>query len=75
MIHTFETIDSEGEPIEKNLASLNDKRYVIYKGKKASFAYQSQVNCPGYIRNGTFVSKQAEMVHLLASKLLFSRQK
>jgi len=59
IVHAFETIDSEGEPVEKNLVSLNDERYVVYKGKKVSFAYRSQVNCPGYIGNGTFVGKQA----------------
>lgn len=59
VLHGLETIDEEGEPVEKNLVEVDGKKYSVYIGERVSLAHQSQVHGPAYVGNDTFIGMQA----------------
>ncbi|HIH74074.1 MAG TPA: carbonic anhydrase [Methanosarcina sp.] len=59
VLHGLETIDEEGEPVEKNLIEVDGKKYAVYVGERVSLAHQSQIHGPAYVGNDTFIGMQA----------------
>ncbi|MPM76950.1 Carnitine operon protein CaiE [bioreactor metagenome] len=59
VLHALETIDEEGEPVEKNLVEVGGKKYAVYIGERVSLAHQSQVHGPSSVGNDTFIGMQA----------------
>lgn len=59
VLHGLETIDEEGEPVEKNLVEVDGKKYSVYIGERVSLAHQSQVHGPAYVGNDSFIGMQA----------------
>jgi len=59
VLHALETIDEEGEPIEKNLVEVDGKKYAVYIGENVSLAHQSQVHGPALVGNDSFIGMQA----------------
>ncbi len=59
VLHALETVDEEGEPIEKNLVEVDGKKYAVYIGENVSLAHQSQVHGPASVGNDTFIGMQA----------------
>lgn len=58
VLHALETFD-KGKPIEKNLVTVDGKKYAVYIGAGVSLAHQSQVHGPAAIGDHTFVGMQA----------------
>jgi carbonic anhydrase/acetyltransferase-like protein (isoleucine patch superfamily) len=44
VLHAVETIDEEGDPVEKNLANVSGKKYAVYVGERVSLAHQSNIH-------------------------------
>ena len=44
VLHAVETIDEEGDPVEKNLANISGKKYAVYVGERVSLAHQSHIH-------------------------------
>jgi carbonic anhydrase/acetyltransferase-like protein (isoleucine patch superfamily) len=59
VLHGLETINEEGEPVEKNLVEVGGKKYSVYIGENVSLAHQSQVHGPASVGNDTFIGMQA----------------
>ncbi len=59
VLHALETIDEEGEPVEKNLVEVGGEKYAVYIGENVSLAHQSQVHGPASVGNDTFIGMQA----------------
>jgi len=59
VLHALETIDEEGEPVEKNLVEVDGQKYAVYIGERVSLAHQSQVHGPASVGNDTFIGMQA----------------
>ncbi len=59
VLHGLETIDEEGEPVEKNLVEVGGEKYAVYIGENVSLAHQSQVHGPASVGNETFIGMQA----------------
>ncbi|AKB43658.1 MAG: carbonic anhydrase [Methanosarcina vacuolata] len=59
VLHGLETINEEGEPVEKNLVEVDGKKYSVYIGENVSLAHQSQVHGPASVGNDTFIGMQA----------------
>ncbi|KKG08737.1 carbonic anhydrase [Methanosarcina sp. 2.H.A.1B.4] len=59
VLHALETIDEEGEPVEKNLVEVDGKKYAVYVGERVSLAHQSQIHGPASVGNDTFIGMQA----------------
>ncbi|WP_292388613.1 carbonic anhydrase [Methanosarcina sp. UBA5] len=59
VLHGLETINEEGEPVEKNLVEVGGKKYSVYVGENVSLAHQSQVHGPASVGNDTFIGMQA----------------
>jgi len=59
VLHALETINEEGEPVEKNLVEVGGEKYAVYIGENVSLAHQSQVHGPAYVGNNTFIGMQA----------------
>jgi len=59
VLHALETIDEEGEPVEKNLVEVDGKKYAVYVGERVSLAHQSQIHGPAYVGSDTFIGMQA----------------
>jgi len=59
VLHALETIDEEGEPVEKNQVEVDGKKYAVYVGERVSLAHQAQVHGPAYVGNDTFIGMQA----------------
>lgn len=59
VLHGLETIDEEGEPVEKNLVEVGGEKYAVYIGENVSLAHQSQVHGPAYVGDDTFIGMQA----------------
>ncbi|MGB9938973.1 carbonic anhydrase [Methanosarcina sp.] len=59
VLHALETIDEEGEPVEKNLVEIGGKKYAVYIGENVSLAHQSQVHGPSSVGSDTFIGMQA----------------
>ena len=54
IIHALET-EANGIPVEKNLYTVNEKKYAVYVGKRVSLAHQVQIHGPAVIHDDTFV--------------------
>lgn len=59
VLHALETIDEEGEPLEKNQVEVDGKKYAVYVGERVSLAHQSQIHGPSHVGNDTFIGMQA----------------
>ncbi len=59
VLHALETVDEEGEPVEKNQVEVDGKKYAVYVGERVSLAHQSQIHGPAYVGNDTFIGMQA----------------
>jgi len=59
VLHGLETINEEGEPVEKNLVEVDGKKYSVYIGENVSLAHQSQIHGPASVGNDTFIGMQA----------------
>jgi carbonic anhydrase/acetyltransferase-like protein (isoleucine patch superfamily) len=59
VLHALETIDEEGEPVEKNLVEVGGEKYAVYIGENVSLAHQSQVHGPASVGSDTFIGMQA----------------
>jgi carbonic anhydrase/acetyltransferase-like protein (isoleucine patch superfamily) len=59
VLHALETINEDGEPVEKNLVEVGGEKYAVYIGENVSLAHQSQVHGPAYVGNDTFIGMQA----------------
>lgn len=59
VLHALETIDEEGEPVEKNLVEVGGKKYAVYIGENVSLAHQAQVHGPASVGNDAFIGMQA----------------
>ena len=59
VLHALETIDEEGEPVEKNQVEVDGKKYAVYVGERVSLAHQAQIHGPAYVGNDTFIGMQA----------------
>ena len=59
VLHALETIDEEGEPVEKNLVEVGGEKYAVYVGENVSLAHQSQIHGPASVGNDTFIGMQA----------------
>ncbi len=57
VLHALETFDGE-KTIDKNLVTVDGKRYAVYIGKGVSMAHQSQVHGPAAVGDHTFVGMQ-----------------
>ncbi|MCC7366264.1 MAG: hypothetical protein IT303_18045 [Dehalococcoidia bacterium] len=58
VLHALETYH-DGETIEKNLVTVDGKKYAVFIGEGVSLAHQSQVHGPAAIGDHTFVGMQA----------------
>lgn len=58
VLHALETFDGR-EPVEKNLVTVDGKKFAVYIGKNVSMAHQSQVHGPAAVGDNTFVGMQA----------------
>ncbi|MDD5722522.1 MAG: carbonic anhydrase [Syntrophales bacterium] len=54
VIHALET-EMNGNPVEKNLRTIDGKRYAVYIGKRVSLAHQVQIHGPAVVHDDTFV--------------------
>jgi carbonic anhydrase/acetyltransferase-like protein (isoleucine patch superfamily) len=58
VIHALET-EMNGQPVEKNLYSINGKKYAVYLGSRVSLAHQVQIHGPAVVLDGTFVGMKS----------------
>ncbi len=58
MLHALETF-AQGKLVEKNLVTVDGKKYAVYIGASVSLAHQSQVHGPAAVGDHTFVGMQA----------------
>jgi len=58
LLHALETF-ADGAAVEKNLVTVDGKKYAVYVGKRVSLAHQSQVHGPAAVLDNTFVGMQA----------------
>lgn len=58
VIHALET-EKDGKPIEKNLVTIDGKRYAVYVGKRVSLAHQVQIHGPAAVLDDTFVGMKS----------------
>lgn len=58
VLHALETF-AGGKPIEKNLVTVDGKKYAVYIGSGVSMAHQSQVHGPAAVGDHTFIGMQA----------------
>ena len=58
VIHALETFN-QGRIIEKNLVTVDGKKYAVYVGAHVSLAHQSQVHGPAAVGDNTFIGMQA----------------
>ena len=59
VLHGLETINEEGEPVEKNLVEVDGENYSVYIGKNVSLAHQCQVHGPAFVGDDSFIGMQA----------------
>jgi carbonic anhydrase/acetyltransferase-like protein (isoleucine patch superfamily) len=59
VLHALETINEEGEPVEKNLVEVGGQKYAVYIGENVSLAHQAQVHGPASVGNHSFIAMQA----------------
>jgi carbonic anhydrase/acetyltransferase-like protein (isoleucine patch superfamily) len=58
VVHALETFE-KGKVIDKNLVTVDGKRYAVFIGTGVSLAHQSQVHGPAAVGDHTFVGMQA----------------
>lgn len=58
VIHGLET-ESNGQPVESNLVSVDSNKYSVYVGKRVSLAHQVQIHGPAFVGDDTFVGMKA----------------
>ena len=58
VVHALETFN-HGQIVEKNLVTVDGKKYAVYVGAKVSLAHQSQVHGPAAVGDHTFIGMQA----------------
>jgi carbonic anhydrase len=58
VLHALET-EVNGQPVEKNMVSVEGKKYAVYVGKRVSLAHQVQIHGPASVGDDTFVGMQA----------------
>jgi carbonic anhydrase/acetyltransferase-like protein (isoleucine patch superfamily) len=58
VIHALET-ESHGNPVEKNVCTVDGRRYGVYVGNRVSLAHQAQVHGPAVVQDDTFVGMKA----------------
>lgn len=58
VLHALET-EEEGNPIDTNLVTVDDKKYGVHVGDHVSLAHQAQIHGPARVGNNTFVGMQA----------------
>lgn len=58
VLHALET-EEHGEPVEKNLVTIDGKKYAVFVGKRVSLAHQAQVHGPAAVGDDTFIGMQA----------------
>jgi carbonic anhydrase/acetyltransferase-like protein (isoleucine patch superfamily) len=67
VLHALETFE-DGESVEKNLVTVDGKKYAVYVGKQVSLAHQSQVHGPAAVGDHTFVGMQALVFKAVVGK-------
>lgn len=67
VLHALETFDGR-EPVEKNLVTVDGKKFAVYIGKNVSMAHQSQVHGPAAVGDNTFVGMQALVFKAVVGK-------
>jgi len=58
VLHALETWE-HGAPVEKNLVTMDGKKYAVYVGDRVSLAHQAQVHGPASVGDDTFIGMQA----------------
>lgn len=58
VVHALETFNN-GSIVEKNLVTVDGKKYAVYVGAHVSLAHQSQVHGPAAVGDHTFIGMQA----------------
>ncbi|MDQ5984647.1 MAG: carbonic anhydrase [Syntrophus sp. SKADARSKE-3] len=58
VLHALET-EMNGQPVEKNLYTVNGKKYGVYVGSRVSLAHQVQIHGPAVVLDGTFVGMKS----------------
>ena len=58
VIHGLET-ESNGQPVESNLVSVDSNKYSVYVGQRVSLAHQVQIHGPAFVGDDTFVGMKA----------------
>ncbi|MBT8356722.1 MAG: carbonic anhydrase [Desulfobacterales bacterium] len=58
VIHGLET-ESDGQPVESNLVSVDSNKYSVYVGQRVSLAHQVQIHGPAFVGDDTFVGMKA----------------
>lgn len=67
VIHALETFN-KGAAIEKNLVTVDGKKYAVYIGAHVSLAHQSQVHGPAAVGDHTFIGMQALIFKAVVGK-------
>ncbi len=67
VLHALETFDGE-KNVEKNLVTVDGKKYAVYIGKGVSMAHQSQVHGPAAVGDYTFVGMQVLVFKAVVGK-------
>ncbi|KAA0239460.1 MAG: carbonic anhydrase [Chloroflexi bacterium CFX7] len=67
MLHALETF-AQGKLVEKNLVTVDGKKYAVYVGSNVSLAHQSQVHGPAAVGDNTFVGMQALVFKAVVGK-------
>lgn len=67
VLHALETFDGE-KTVEKNLVTVDGKKYAVYIGKGVSMAHQSQVHGPAAVGDYTFVGMQVLVFKAVVGK-------
>ena len=58
VIHALET-ESHGKVVEKNLFSVDERKYAVYVGNRVSLAHQVQIHGPAVVMDDTFVGMKS----------------
>ena len=67
MLHALETWE-HGAPVEKNLVTVEGKKYAVYIGDRVSLAHQVHVHGPASVGDDTFVGMQSLLFKAQVSK-------
>lgn len=67
VLHALET-EEGGHTVEKNLITINGKKYAVFIGKRVSLAHHAQVHGPAAVGDDTFVGMQALVFKAIVGK-------